>query len=236
MQLCIRDLKASPPSIDFEPTTPSTCMSGSASPLRLTPLFGCKPQPAAITLLDEAYDILSFIGWGAYGKVWSARCRKSGEMLAVKSIRKLTSGCLKEHEIMRSFCGHPNLAQLVEVFEDAHECHIVMELCKGKDLQQHSRLPQSVEEITDGVKAALHHLHSRGVAHCDIRAENIVTSATTVKLVDLGAAVNVTPVNEADFFEEDWKALRRLQKRLLAGFTKEDDAGDVSTASSAEFY
>lgn len=235
MQLCISDIKAPAPSIDFEPITPSTCISGGRSPLRLTPLFGCKPEPAAITLLDETYDILSFIGWGAYGKVWSARCRRSGHMFAVKSIRKLTSSPLQEHIIMKSFCGHPNLAQLVDVFEDAHECHIVMELCEGKDLQQHVRLPRSVEEITEGVKTAIHHLHSRGVAHCDIRAENVVTSASSVKLVDLGAAVTVTTETEAALFEEDWRALKKLKKRLLAAIAKSEEADDLSTASSAEF-
>ena len=152
-------------------------------------------------------------------------------MYAVKSIRKHCSMSLNEHGIMRSFCGHPNLAQLVEVFEDAHECHIVMELCQGKDLQQHLRLPLSIDDITEGVTTAVHHLHSCGVAHCDIRAENVVTSASSVKLVDLGAAVFVTPETQEILFEEDWKALRRLRKRLLANAAKMDDSGDISTAS-----
>jgi len=111
-----------------------------------------------------------------------------------------------------------------------------MELCEGKDLQQHKHTSRSIDDITEGVRTAICHLHACGVAHCDIRAENVVTSATSVKLVDLGAAVSVTVENRNHLFEEDWKALRKLKRRLQATAAKAEEAGEVSTASSAEFY
>ena len=226
---------------DEGPLTPTVILSGhrdlccsASSSLLLTPLPVRLSKATAIRKLDEKYDIQTFLGCGSYGNVWSAKCRATGRPTAVKSIRKLSASSDHEADIMRSYSQHDNLAELFEVFEDENECHIVREFCDGMDLQQHQKLPMPAEDIISSLSRALDHLHASGIAHADIRAENVIISDTGVKLIDFGAAIRPTNtrVKEA-LFAEDWSALKRLQERLeyVEGF---NDSSSELASTCAE--
>ena len=77
------------------------------------------------------------IGHGHYGVVRKCQNRSTKEFFAIKTIRKAKVGRLevlkREIEILRKM-DHPNIIQLVDVFEDEKYLHLVTELCTGGEL------------------------------------------------------------------------------------------------------
>jgi WD40 repeat protein/serine/threonine protein kinase len=89
--------------------------------------------------------------------------------------------------------NHPNLVQFYGLYQDRNEGHtyLVMEFCEGGNLQEVLRNPdipwskrwQWALQIT----GALSYLHSQGMLHRDLKAENILLDAQgKAKLADLG--------------------------------------------------
>lgn len=118
-------------------------------------------------------------------------------------------GHLDEWEVLRLMQKNPYVLTLYDVFESDEEIHLVTELCQGGELfdaiqrknkkgQRHSfRRPHFSEpqaaRITYQVLKALVELHSKGIVHNDIKAENLLLlnddeSDIQVKLCDFGMA------------------------------------------------
>ena len=99
--------------------------------------------------------------------------------------------------------SHPNIVTVHTVVRHPHPItgtpvdYIVMEYLGGKSLKQlRQERPDSdphlpVDQVCEfalEVLAALEHLHDkRGLLYCDLSADNVIHSASGVKLIDLGA-------------------------------------------------
>jgi serine/threonine protein kinase len=109
----------------------------------------------------------------------------------------------QEASILRSV-RHPNIVELVDVFEKERWLFLVMECVTGGELfgaLADPRVP--VTEVCVGCVGrqlfqALRHLHDRSVVHRDVKAENILlvsnpaqTSSWHIKLIDFGLAMRV---------------------------------------------
>jgi serine/threonine protein kinase len=86
---------------------------------------------------------------------------------------------------------HPHIVRAIETFEHQNQIFIVMELCEGGDL--YSRDPYTEEEaarVVNSVLNAVAYMHSRNVAHRDLKFENILfvndSRTSEVKLIDFG--------------------------------------------------
>lgn len=86
---------------------------------------------------------------------------------------------------------HPHIVRAIETFEHKNQIFIVMELCEGGDL--YSRDPYTEEEtarVVSSVLNAVAYMHSRNVAHRDLKFENILfvneSRTSEVKLIDFG--------------------------------------------------
>lgn len=75
---------------------------------------------------------------------------------------------------------------------------MVMEYLKGGSLYHHYKNPEfktmrAIASITKQILLALKHLHSKGIAHRDVKLENIVFTkpepSATIKLIDFGIAL-----------------------------------------------
>jgi calcium-dependent protein kinase len=77
------------------------------------------------------------IGHGHYGVVRKCMARESGEWYAIKSIRKSKVSKIevlkREIEILKEV-KHPNIIELIEVYEDERYLHLITELCTGGEL------------------------------------------------------------------------------------------------------
>lgn len=95
--------------------------------------------------------------------------------------------------------NHPNVVAVYDCGEAEREPYIVMELVDGTALrsllERFTRLdPPTVRHVVRGVAAALDHAHAKGIAHRDVKPENVlVTPDGQVKVVDFGIAKALGP-------------------------------------------
>jgi len=94
-----------------------------------------------VTTFSDTYALGKELGEGAFGAVWQATHRISGQMFAVKKIdlrdlspQKRAAGLAavrKEAEIMRRLGAHPHIVKLHAYFEDEGVLRLVIDLCEG---------------------------------------------------------------------------------------------------------
>jgi len=149
------------------------------------------------------------LGKGQFGVVRNLRCKQTGSLFAVKIVKKqaLKSAevvqYLRELEALKLCRGHPNLVQLVDVFE-SYDCHqMVFEYLEGKDLFDYLNARNFVisedraKELTLQIALAIKHLHGHGIVHRDIKLENVMMTNNSErahpKVIDLGLAKFLGP-------------------------------------------
>ena len=92
------------------------------------------------------------------------------------------------------FLSHPNVIRALAFSEERGAPWLVLERIRGRSLREEIAMgapfaPEEVVPLLQGIAAALDHLHARGLAHLDVRPENvIVTPDGEVKLIDFGVA------------------------------------------------
>jgi 5'-AMP-activated protein kinase catalytic alpha subunit len=96
---------------------------------------------------------------------------------------------------------HPNVMQLFEVIDSTSKCHLVMELCQGRNLYHHiKKRPNKCLTETEAIPvfrqivSAVIYMHALGLVHRDLKLENILIDEAAqinqVKLIDFGFATN----------------------------------------------
>eukprot|EP00439_Symbiodinium_sp_Y106_P032374 s499_g3.t2 len=144
-------------------------------------------------LLNESihnlYEFLNVVGEGGFGTVHRAKHRRTGEIVAIKSISK---DKLKDEEALQmeveflKLSDHPNTVRYYETFEDAKDIHLVMELCSGGSLSEyienaHDSYGPGVSEdelarIAVQILKGIAYCHAHSVAHRDIKPQNLLFS------------------------------------------------------------
>jgi len=147
---------------------------------------------------SDLYKLGDVLGEGAYGQVRTCKSVFSGVEYAVKIIEKkpgsfLRSKLLKEIEIYHMCSGQKNIIQLVEFFEEVDKFYLVFEKLHGGPLLEHIQRRKFLTEseasnIVSNLAEALLFLHSRGIAHRDVKPDNVLcvsqTDTESVKLCD----------------------------------------------------
>ncbi len=153
---------------------------------------------------EPPYELVSPLGRGSYGSVYTARSRlsKSNELVAVKII-PLTDNdevdSIQKEIAILSVCNHPNVVRYYGSYRTADALWISMEYCAGGSVSDvmHA-LGRPLEEdmiayVCSEVLNGLSYLHSNGRVHRDIKCGNILlTDQGEVKLADFGVAAQLT--------------------------------------------
>jgi serine/threonine protein kinase len=139
------------------------------------------------------------IGHGSFGKVYMAFNSDTGELCAVKRIlikkkgSRISELVEQETKILTQL-RHPNIVNLLDVQYNGSFFDIIMEYVSGKSLdlllEKFGKFSENtIISYTQQLLRALVYLHSRNVAHRDIKGRNILVDGDgALKLADFGGA------------------------------------------------
>ncbi|XP_010446189.1 PREDICTED: calcium-dependent protein kinase 11-like [Camelina sativa] len=166
--------------------------------------------PVNVSNLKDRYALGEQLGCGQFGVVRVCSDKLTGERLACKSISKDSlvtqddMNSLKlEISIMAKLAGrHPNVVNLIAVYEGEDSVHLVMELCAGGELfdrlEKYGRYSEfRARLLFKQLMQVVKFCHDSGVVHRDLKPENILmatmSSSSPIKLADFGLATFIKP-------------------------------------------
>ncbi|KAI8473120.1 MAG: kinase-like domain-containing protein [Monoraphidium minutum] len=168
-------------------------------------------RAAAPRARRDKYVRATLVSYGASCKVFTAAQKSTGEPVAIKIIKKEPGGpgadaqrgrVMREVGATRLLQGHPHAVRLLDVFEDGKAFHLVMEMLAGGELFDHISAEGALTEaraaaILRSLCLLLAHAHAQGIAHMDVKPENIMFDAGgpegVLKVIDLGSAEFLMP-------------------------------------------
>jgi serine/threonine-protein kinase len=144
------------------------------------------------------YVLLDRLGKGAMGKVYKARHRLMGRIVALKFIAP--EYLVRIHAVPRflreirllSRLDHPNIVRALDADLIGKSPCIVMEYVSGQDLERRLLArgplpPEQVVRFAGQAARGLAHAHDRGVIHRDIKPSNLLLGADgRLRILDLG--------------------------------------------------
>ena len=152
------------------------------------------------------YVLLSELGRGGMGQVFSARDTELGRNVALKFLNFETAihseaaqKLLREAQIA-SALNHLNIVTIHEVIRSETSIAIVMELVEGQSLRQMCKKRLPIEEVIPigrQIAGALATAHAQGILHRDIKPENMMLRPDgCIKVLDFGLARQLSNVSE----------------------------------------
>ncbi|HKW41642.1 MAG TPA: serine/threonine-protein kinase [Gemmatimonadales bacterium] len=147
--------------------------------------------------LGDRYTVITPVGRGGNASIFAAR-DATGAQVAIKVLHPELAVSVAADRFLReiryaSQLDHPHIARLLDSGESDYLLWYVMPYLAGESLRQtlrrESRLAVSrATEIAVQVLDALEHSHAHGIAHRDIKPDNILLTPQGAVLVDLGIA------------------------------------------------
>lgn len=156
--------------------------------------------------VEDFYEIGEVLGSGHFGQVRQVKERTSGTLWAGKFLKIRKSACSRlgldrssvEHEVeILQAIQHPNIVALKDVFESRAEVVLILELVSGGELfdfiaEKENLLESEAIEFMKQILEGLKFMHSKNIAHFDLKPENIMlsdkVSHPNIKLIDFGLA------------------------------------------------
>eukprot|EP00743_Colponemidia_sp_Colp-15_P002038 GILK01002212.1.p1 GENE.GILK01002212.1~~GILK01002212.1.p1 ORF type:complete len:462 (+),score=40.00 GILK01002212.1:175-1560(+) len=143
------------------------------------------------------YKTSKVIGDGTYGSVVRGVNRQTGEVVAIKKMKKKFYSweecmSLREVKSLRKL-NHPNIVKLKEVIREADELHFIFEHLDHNLYQlmkeRQKLFPEAkIRNYMYQTFQALAYMHKHGFFHRDLKPENLLVSKDTVKIADFGLA------------------------------------------------
>ncbi|XP_072226495.1 mitogen-activated protein kinase 15 [Leuresthes tenuis] len=172
-----------------------------------------KYESANITEVEDhislKYEIKKRLGKGAYGIVWKAIDRQTGEIVAVKKIfdafRNRTDAQRTFREVMflQEFGDHPNIVKLLNVIRAQNDKDIYL-IFEYMDTDLHAVIKKGSllkdihkRYVMYQLFKAIKYLHSGNVIHRDKKPSNVLLNTDcVVKLCDFGLARSLNQIQE----------------------------------------
>jgi mitogen-activated protein kinase 15 len=177
------------------------------------------------------YEIVQKIGRGAYGIVWKAKDKRTGEMIALKKIfdafQNATDAQRTFREIMflQEMNNHENIVRLQNVLKADNDVDIYLTF-EYMETDLHAVIRANILEdihkqyIIYQLLRALKYMHSGQVLHRDMKPSNLLlNSECQVKVADFGLARSLERQHDANM--TDYVATRWYRApEILVGSLK----------------
>lgn len=140
------------------------------------------------------------LGEGGFAFVLKVRDDNNGQEFALKKIviqnKQIEALIGQEVKVWRQISGHPNIVRFVDCIQERSQGRVLIlsELCSGGSLfdlinKYDGKLNQAqIIHIMIDICKGLSHMHAKGIAHRDIKVENILLHDKMFKLCDFGSA------------------------------------------------
>ncbi len=149
------------------------------------------------TLGRRRYEIVARLARGGMAIVYRAHDRQLDRVVAVKVPRPEFardpgfSEQFRREARAAARLSHPNVVAVYDSGEDRGLPWIVMEYVSGQTLrdllERRGRLDlETTAELLGAVADALDHAHHAGIAHLDMKPENVLLTSDSVKVADFG--------------------------------------------------
>ena len=160
---------------------------------------GCHLTPGSV--VADRYRVVSLLGRGGMGEVYSAEDLKLGQRVALKFLpaERGKSSSWREQfyaEVrMARQVSHPNVCRVYDVGESEGLLFLSMEFVDGEDLasllRRIGRLPDDkAVEVAQQLCAGLGAAHRSGVLHRDLKPSNVMIDGKGhARITDFGLAV-----------------------------------------------
>ncbi len=188
--------------------------------------FSFTPKLVRGDVVGGQYEVLGPLAHGGLGWIYLALDHKvNGRPVVLKGL--LNTGdadAMRAAVAERRFLAqvdHPNIVRIYNFAEDIGPDgepvgYIVMEYVGGTSLKQILRrrrdadgvwLPpaQAIAYILEALPA-LGYLHSRGLAYCDFKPDNVMQTEEQLKLIDLGAVIAMNDEHSAIYGTPGYQA------------------------------
>ena len=162
----------------------------------------CKRMDSKYSI--DQFRLVNVLGKGFYGKVMLVEKLDTGELFALKTIRKKKllqlrqqSVVLTERNLLYSLERHPFVVKLCFAFQTKVKFYLGLEYAAGGEilhyLQSLSLFPiDDIRLYIAEIVLALDHIHKNHIIYRDLKAENVLLSKDGhVKLTDFGLAKEV---------------------------------------------
>ena len=157
-------------------------------------------RPPVGRLLDGRYRVESLIATGGMATVYLGTDTRLDRTVALKIMH---AELANDEDFVRRFVGearsvarlsHPNVVGVYDQGADGRTLYLAMEYVPGRTLRdlmndRGSLAPREALDIMEGVLGGLGAAHAAGLAHRDVKPENVLLSADhAVKVADFGLA------------------------------------------------
>ena len=174
--------------------------------------------PSGTILCDGKYTIEAKIGEGGFGITYKALQRGLSRVVCIKEyfpagkcvrntnqntvcvqgtsesvFEKYRQAFVKEAKLLATL-HHPNIVEVLDVFDENNTSYMVMTFVSGKSLQQivesRGKLPyQETINYIAQITSAVGYIHEHHILHRDIKPDNImITADYKAILIDFGSA------------------------------------------------
>lgn len=157
-------------------------------------------KPLLKIKFGDVYSLKNKICKGSSATVWECQHKKSGELFAVKIIKREGLKASDDEAVMNEVAvvqslDHPHIVRFVNFYEEPDYFFLVMELMAGGDVfdrivKKTHYTELDARDLIKTLLKAVEYMHSRGVAHRDLKPQNLLLTSkeddADIKLCDFG--------------------------------------------------